>query len=104
MISSFISVDWVQNYQGNAVWHLDCIESYSMDSLSISAASGIRSRMESLDLLANNLANASTSGFKADREFYSLYVSSEAIDPVTNQPTTAPLIERHWTDFSQGLL
>jgi flagellar basal-body rod protein FlgF len=75
-----------------------------MDSLSISATSGIRSRMESLDLLANNLANASTSGFKADREFYSLYVSPEALDPLTNQPTTAPVIERHWTDFSQGLL
>jgi len=75
-----------------------------MDSLSISAASGIRSRMESLDLLANNLANASTAGFKADREFYSLYVSPEAVDPAMDQPTTAPVIERHWTDFSQGLL
>ena len=36
------------------------------------AASGMRSRMESLDLLANNIANASTGGYKADREFYSL--------------------------------
>jgi flagellar basal-body rod protein FlgF len=39
------------------------------------AASGMRSRMESLDLLANNIANASTGGYKADREFYSLYGS-----------------------------
>jgi len=34
--------------------------------------------MESLDLLANNVANASTGGYKADREFYSLYVAPEA--------------------------
>jgi flagellar basal body rod protein FlgG len=28
--------------------------------------------MESLELIANNVANASTGGSKADREFYSL--------------------------------
>jgi flagellar basal-body rod protein FlgG len=38
-----------------------------MDPLSVLAAGGIRSRMESLDLLANNLANASTTGYKVDR-------------------------------------
>jgi flagellar basal body rod protein FlgG len=40
-----------------------------MDPLLISAASGMRARMESLDMLANNLANASTGGYKSDREF-----------------------------------
>ena len=49
-----------------------------MDPLTATAASGLRARMESLDLLANNVANASTGGYKADREFYSLYVSPEA--------------------------
>ena len=49
-----------------------------MDPLSISAASGMRARMESLDMLANNLANATTVGYKSDREFYSLYASAEA--------------------------
>ena len=44
-----------------------------MDPLTAIAASGLRARMESLDLLANNIANASTGGYKADREFYSLY-------------------------------
>ena len=34
------------------------------------AAAGTRARLESLELLANNIANASTTGFKADREFY----------------------------------
>ena len=74
-----------------------------MDALTISAASGLRARMETLDMLANNLANASTGGFKLDREFYSLYVSPEA-DGSSGTLTTVPLIEKHWTDFSQGLL
>jgi flagellar basal-body rod protein FlgF len=73
-----------------------------MDPISIAAASGLRSRMESLDLLANNLANVATSGYKADREFYSLYMSQEAA--ADGGQTTLPVIERHWTDFAQGLL
>jgi flagellar basal-body rod protein FlgF len=74
-----------------------------MDTLSISAASGMRSRMEALDLLANNIANASTAGFKADREFYNLYVAPEAWDG-GETPTSLPVVERHWTDFSQGTI
>jgi flagellar basal body rod protein FlgG len=74
-----------------------------MDAISISAASGMRARMESLELLANNLANAETGGFKADREFYSLYNSLDATpDPATGQLTTLPVIESHWTDLAQG--
>ena len=55
--------------------------------------------MESLDLLANNIANASTGGYKADREFYSLYVS-----PESDSNATMPLIERPWIDHAQGTL
>jgi flagellar basal-body rod protein FlgF len=72
-----------------------------MDPISALAASGLRSRMESLDMLANNMANGSTTGYKADRESYSTYVSPEAADV---DPSVQPVIERHWTDFSQGLL
>lgn len=73
-----------------------------MDPLTAIAASGLRSRMESLEMLANNVANATTGGYKSDREFYSLYVAPEAgyNDPLA----TMPLIERPWTDFSQGSL
>jgi flagellar basal body rod protein FlgG len=73
-----------------------------MDPMTASAASGLRARMESLDLLANNVANASTGGYKADREFYSLYVAPEAQDG--GSPSTMPVIERPWIDLSQGLL
>jgi flagellar basal body rod protein FlgG len=52
-----------------------------MDPLMMAAAAGMRSRMEALEMLANNLANAATAGFKLDRESYSLYVAPEALDP-----------------------
>jgi flagellar basal body rod protein FlgG len=72
-----------------------------MDSLTSVAASGLRARMESLDLLANNVANAATGGYKADREFYSLYVAPEAqADPAA----TMPVVQRPWLDLSQGVL
>jgi flagellar basal body rod protein FlgG len=41
-------------------------------------------------MLANNIANSGTAGFKADREFYNLYQQE------------LPVIETQWTDFSQG--
>lgn len=69
------------------------------------AASGMRARMESLDLLANNVANASTGGYKADREFYGLYVSSAAeADPEGAGAGAMPVVERPWTDLSQGVI
>jgi flagellar basal body rod protein FlgG len=64
----------------------------AMDSLLVSAASGMKARMESLDMLANNIANTGTAGFKSDREFYGLYQDE------------FPVIEKQWTDFSQGTL
>ena len=61
--------------------------------------------MESLEMLANNLANVETGGYKADREFYSLYTSLDAsADPVTGDAATQPVIESHWTDLAQGEL
>jgi flagellar basal-body rod protein FlgF len=57
--------------------------------------------MESLELLSNNIANASTGGYKADREFYSLYAAPEAAEA---GGATMPVIESHWTDHSQGTL
>ena len=76
-----------------------------MDNLTIAAASGLRSRMESLDLLANNLANTATAGFKRDLEFYGTYSSSDSNDPINGGASSIlPTIEKQWTDFSQGNL
>jgi flagellar basal body rod protein FlgG len=64
--------------------------------------------MESLDMLANNLANASTAGYKVDREFYSLYMDAEAhsagVAGESPRAIQQPLIDRPWTDLSQATL
>jgi flagellar basal-body rod protein FlgF len=63
--------------------------------------------MESLDMLANNLANAATAGYKKDGESYSLYLSAAAAEEgAAADPVTAvlPVIDHRWTDFSQGTL
>lgn len=79
-----------------------------MDPLTAAAASGMRSRLEALDLLANNLANSSTPGYKADREAYTSYLGDESsgaeLDGVGYSQISVPLIEAHRTDFSQGAL
>jgi flagellar basal-body rod protein FlgF len=63
-----------------------------MDQLLITAASGMKARIDSLDMHANNMANSGTPGFKSDREFYNLYEQS------------LPVVERQYTDFTQGAL
>jgi flagellar basal body rod protein FlgG len=61
--------------------------------------------MVSLDLLANNLANAATGGYKNDREYYGLYASEDSANSVDGGTgTTLPVVERQWTDFSPGVL
>lgn len=75
-----------------------------MDALTTAAASGMQARIESMDMLANNLANTSSSGFKADREFYTSYLAPELStesDPIIGE---SPLIQKRWTDFAQGSL
>lgn len=67
------------------------------------AAAGMQARMQSLDLVANNLANSSTSGYKTDGEFYTLF-TSEAAGEGQDGPPAVPMIQRQWTDFQQGLL
>ena len=52
----------------------------------------MKSRLQSLDLLANNIANSGTAGFKSDQEFYGLFDEH------------LPMVDNKWTDFSQGTL
>jgi flagellar basal-body rod protein FlgF len=74
-----------------------------MDQISVLAAAGMQSRMQSLDLVGNNLANSSTSGYKTDGEFYTLF-ASEAAGEDESGASAVPMIQRQWTDFGQGLL
>lgn len=73
-----------------------------MDSLSVIAASGLRSRMEALDLIANNMANTSAAGFKADRQAFSSYLSPDADLETNSRAPISPTLESNWTDFRQG--
>lgn len=78
-----------------------------MDSVIAAAASGMRSRLETLDVLANNIANAGTTGYKADQESYGLYFGDQAMDGYNEgRPDAAemPVLEQSWTDWSQGTL
>jgi flagellar basal-body rod protein FlgF len=76
---------------------------HNMDPLTTAAANGLQASMDSIDMLANNMANASTGGFKADREFYSTYLAPE-IDGSQAAVGESPVVQRQWTDFSQGTL
>ena len=75
-----------------------------MNQLTGAAASGLRTNIESLDMLSNNLSNVMTSGFKMDREFYDLYTSSDALEPGADHPTQMPTVQKNWVDFGQGLI
>ena len=78
-----------------------------MDSLIATAASGMRSRMETLDLLANNIANSSTAGYKADQESYNTYFGDQAWDGYNSgrpDGEEMPVVQRSWADLSQGTL
>ncbi len=77
----------------------------AVDPLLTAAAAGLRSKAESLDILANNLANANTSGFKADLERFTRYQGIVAESDPTfglNSPNWVPDMERHWIDFTEG--
>jgi len=96
-----------RGFLGNWQWS-GILTGQSGDPLTITAAAGMRSRLESLDLIANNLANTSAPGFKADREQFSLYLSEETAEAQDDGTGVAqpfsPVIESHWTDTTQGEL
>jgi len=55
-------------------------------------------------MLANNLANSGTGGFKLDREFYGLFSGGTGGAIEGESDTMLPVIQKQWTDFSQGTL
>lgn len=67
-----------------------------MENLGNTAAAGMFARMQALEIVANNLANASTTGFKAQVEFH------EVMEGM--QGRSIPQSHDQWTDMSQGTL
>jgi flagellar basal body rod protein FlgG len=62
----------------------------------------MRTRIQALDILANNIANASSKGYKADREVFNIYHAEDAFEPRAEDAEQYPWIRDSWTDFTQG--
>jgi flagellar basal body rod protein FlgG len=81
---------------------------FGLDPVSALLAGGMNSRLDSLDLLANNLANSSSAGYKADRELFSTYLSADAAEMIASGDGTGageiPLVEDRYTEFRQSPL
>jgi flagellar basal-body rod protein FlgF len=78
-----------------------------MDSGFYSAFTGLAARMQSLDLLANNMANVNTTGYKAQKEFYRSFAASldnRAITPVNQAINNFGLMGGARVDLSAGSL
>ena len=64
------------------------------------AFAGFASRMDALELVANNLANANTAGFKSQKEFYrSFLVSLSTIPQATAVNTVTQLLKQSINHF-----
>jgi flagellar basal-body rod protein FlgF len=78
-----------------------------MDSGFYSAFTGLAARMQSLDLLANNLANVNTAGYKAQKEFYRAFTASlddRGLTPVNQAINNFGMMGGARVDFSSGSL
>src|ERR1700690_2562314 len=78
-----------------------------MDSGFYSAFPGLAARMQSLDLLANNMANVNTTGYKAQKEFYRSFAASldnRAMTPVNQAINNFGLMGGARVDLSAGSL
>lgn len=76
-----------------------------MDQALLTAAAGMKAEIETLEMLSNNVANASTPGYKADREFHRLFLGAlSRRDPVTGDSGWMPVVHGAVTDFRQGAL
>lgn len=71
-----------------------------MNSGFYSAYAGFAARMDELDVLANNLANVNTVGFKAQREFYRSFAASlTPEDPLPGMMTVSEAVGRSVNEF-----
>ena len=78
-----------------------------MDSGFYSAFTGLAARMQALDLVANNLANANTSGYKAQKEFYRAFtvsLNNQRLTPVNQAINDFGMLGGSRTDLSAGSL
>lgn len=78
-----------------------------MDSGFYSAFTGLAARMQSLDLVANNLANVNTVGYKGQKEFYRAFAASlqsSRLTPLNQAINDFGLLGGSRIDFTAGSL
>jgi flagellar basal-body rod protein FlgF len=78
-----------------------------MDSGFYSAFTGLAARMQSLDVLANNMANVNTAGYKSQKEFYRAFAASlntRGITPVNQAINDYGLMGGARIDLTAGSL
>jgi len=78
-----------------------------MDSGFYSAFTGLAARMQSLDLMANNLANVNTVGYKGQKEFYRAFTASlqnGRLTPLNQAVNDFGLLGGSRVDFTAGSL
>ncbi len=69
-----------------------------------SAGTGLLARTQELDVAANNLANASTSGFRGEHVSFKSQLMTASANPGTRAVSTFGVLDAPRTDFSQGSL
>jgi len=68
------------------------------------ASAGLLARTQELDLAANNLANANTSGFRGERVSFQTQMMSASTNASTRAVSSFGVLGSPRTDFSQGSL
>jgi len=71
------------------------------------AAGSLKARSFQLDTVSNNLANASTVGYKTERTFFSIFNKAAAEGrglPLSKDVNDGTVLAQRGTDFSQGTL
>ncbi len=82
---------------------MTCNYSARMDSGYYAAVTALVGRMQALDLTANNLANANTTGFRAQREhFHSIMTAMQSNDPLSQAVGQYGMLSGSDVDLSQG--
>ncbi|WP_005031727.1 flagellar hook-basal body protein [Holophaga foetida] len=78
-----------------------------MDPAYYVAAGSLKARAYQLDTVSNNIANASTVGYKTERTFFSIFNKAAAEGrglPLSKDVNDGTVLAQRGTDFSQGAL
>lgn len=67
------------------------------------SSAGMRSKMVNMEVVANNLANINSTGYKRDVVFTEI-LKETGLDQLTEQPDTSGMITRQYVDFTEGSL